>query len=235
MRPAVRPPAVAGFGGISVFIGSGFRTPLGVAQVDEDAASALLAADPDCTSDPRPHEREHSIEVEVPFVQVALPGVPILPVVVGCDEPGPCARFGEALAATLAGRRPLIVASSDLSHYPPYDDAVASDRAVLAAIARLDPAGVRATIAAEMGAGHRGLETCACGEAPVLAAMTVAKSLGATHGTVIARANSGDTLFGDRARVVGYGAVSFSLGEARADLAALDAAPHVTRPAGQSR
>src|SRR5512136_550874 len=71
---------VAYFSGTAVFLGSGFRTPLGVVPVDEQAAAALLAADHECTSDPLPHEREHAIEVQLPFVQVALPGVPILPV-----------------------------------------------------------------------------------------------------------------------------------------------------------
>jgi AmmeMemoRadiSam system protein B len=210
------------FTGISVFLGSGFRTPLGVAEVDGEAASALLAADHDCSSDPAPHEREHSIEVQLPFVQTVLPGVPILPVVVGDEDPRLCARLGVALANVLAGRRPLIVASSDLSHFPSYEDARAADRAVLAAMAGLDPDALRETVAREEGAGRRGLDTCACGLAPVLAAMTAARTLGANRGTVISRACSGDAPPGDRSRVVGYGAVLFTAGEPGADLAALD-------------
>ena len=215
------------FTGVSVFLGGGFRTPLGVVEVDEPAAAGLLAADRDCSSDPAPHEREHSIEVQLPFVQTVLPGVPILPVVVGDEDPRLCARLGVALANVLAGRRPLIVASSDLSHFPSYEDALAADRAVLAAMARLDPDALRETIAREEGAGRRGLDTCACGLAPVLAAMTAARTLGATRGTVISRACSGDAPPGDRSRVVGYGAVRFTAGEPGADLAALDEpAPH---------
>ena len=223
------------FTGISVFLGSGFRTPLGVVQVDEQAASALLAADRDCSSDPAPHEREHSIEVQLPFVQTVLPGVPILPVIVSDEDPPLCARLGVALANVLADRRALIVASSDLSHFPSYKDAVAADCAVLTAMARLDPDGLRETIAREEGARRRGLDTCACGLAPVLAALAAARTLGATRGTVLSHASSGDAPPHDHARVVGYGAVVFTAGEPGADLAALDQPAHVPRPEPRSR
>jgi AmmeMemoRadiSam system protein B len=223
------------FTGISVFLGSGFRTPLGVVQVDEQAASSLLAADRDCSSDPAPHEREHSIEVQLPFVQTVLPGVPILPVIVSDEDPHLCARLGVALANVLSGRRALIVASSDLSHFPSYEDAAAADRAVLGAMAGMDPDGLIETIAREQGARRRGLDTCACGLAPVLAALAAARTLGATRGTVLSHASSGDTPPGDRARVVGYGAVRFGAGEPGADLAALDDPPHVLRPKPGSR
>jgi hypothetical protein len=223
------------FTGVSVFPGSGFRTPLGVVPVDEAAAAALLGADRDVSPDPVPHEREHSIEVQLPFVQTVLPGVPVLPLIVADEEPRLCARLGVALANVLAGRRPLLVASSDLSHYPSYEDAAAADRAVLAAMAWLDPDGLRAAVAREEGAGRRGLDTCACGLAPVLALTSAALTLGARRGTVISHASSGDAPPGDRARVVGYGAVAFSAGEPGADLAALDAPAHAPRAARRSR
>ncbi len=223
------------FRGVSVFIGSGLRTPLGVAQVDEPAAAALLAADHDCTSDPEPHEREHSIEVQVPFLQVAFPGLPLLPVIVGSDEAGLCERLGEALGRVLANRRALLVASSDLSHYPTYERAAAADRAVLAAIAGREPDALRRTLAEQEGAGGRGLQTCACGAAPVLALLAALRRLGATRGAVVSHASSGDSPFGQHARVVGYGAVLFSAGPPGTDLEALDDAPHATPPAARSR
>jgi hypothetical protein len=223
------------FQGVSVFIGSGFRTPLGVAQVDEQGASALLAADAECTSDPGPHEREHSIEVQVPFVQVAFPGVPILPVIVGSGEPGPADRFGAALARTLREKSALVVASSDLSHYPSYEDGAACDRAVLAAVARLDPGGLRSTLEAERQAGRQGLETTACGTAALLAALATVRELGAARGVVVSHASSGDSGLGERRRVVGYGAVAFTAGPPGADLTALDEPPHATRPSSRSR
>jgi len=211
-----------GFSGVSVHPGTGFRTPLGVAEVDTAAAAALLAAGGMIGSDVRVHEREHSIEVQVPFAQVVLPGVRILPVIVGTEDPLVLARFVRALARVLAGRHALIVASSDLSHYPDDEGSVAADRAVLAAMARMDAAGLQEVAAAQLRAGHRGLETCACGEGAIIVAMETARALGARRGVVMSRANSGDVPVGDPARVVGYGAVMFCAGRGEMDTAALD-------------
>lgn len=212
----------AGFSGVSVYPGAGFRTPLGVAEVDTAAAAALLATGGAINPDTRVHEREHSIEVQVPFAQVVLPGVRILPVIVGTDDPLTLARFVQSLARVLAGRRALIVASSDLSHYPDHEGSIAADRAVLVAMARMDPAGMQQAAAAQLRAGHRGLETCACGEGAIMAAMESARALGARRGIVLSQANSGDVPVGDPARVVGYGAVMFVAGRGEADAAALD-------------
>ncbi len=211
-----------GFSGVSVYPGAGFRTPLGVAEVDTAAAAALLAMGGAIHPDVRVHEREHSIEAQVPFAQVVLPGVRILPVVVGTEDPLVLARFVQSLARVLAGRHALIVASSDLSHYPDYEGGIVADRAVLAAIARLDAAGLQQVAAAQLRAGHRGLETCACGEGAILVAMGTARALGATRGIVLSQASSGDVPVGDPARVVGYGAVMFCAGPGGTDTAALD-------------
>jgi hypothetical protein len=209
------------FSGVSVYPGAGFRTPLGVAEVDTAAAAALLATGGTIHPDARVHEREHSIEVQVPFAQVVLPGVRILPVVVGTEDPRDLARVVQALARVLAGRHALIVASSDLSHYPDYEGSLAADRAVLAAMARFDPAALQQVAAAQLRAGHRGLETCACGEGAVMVAMETARALGARRGIVLSRANSGDVPVGDPARVVGYGAVMFVPGRGGVDTTAL--------------
>jgi hypothetical protein len=101
----------------------------------------------------------------------------------------------------------VIIASSDLSHYPAYHDARAIDGATLAAIETSDPGRVRETIDALMSAGFSNLVTCACGEGPILATMRVAEEMGADTVTVLNYANSGDTPYGDQDRVVGYGAV----------------------------
>lgn len=197
----------------AVWDGGDWRTPLGLARVDAAAAAALLAADPaGCKVDAGPHWREHSVEVQVPFAQTTHPGVPILPLVVGADEPAAIARLGRALAGLARERRALIVASSDLSHYPAKADAEQVDRAVLAAAASLDGADLRRTIDAQMRRGVPGLVTCACGEAPILAAMAAANQLGGARGEIVSYANSGDVPAGDAGRVVGYGAVVFYAG-----------------------
>jgi AmmeMemoRadiSam system protein B/AmmeMemoRadiSam system protein A len=197
---------------IALYPGAGFKTPLGIAPVDGRAFAALIAACADCTADAAPHAREHSVEVQVPFIQVLFPKAMILPAVVGQADAALCGRFGAALATVLKGRRALIVASSDLSHYPSAADAEIVDRTTLDAIPSLDPAALHAAIQAQMARSIRGLDTSACGEAPIMAAMAAASAMGATGGRVVSYANSGDLPIGERDRVVGYGAVVLGSG-----------------------
>jgi len=197
-----------GFEKISLYPGTGFRTPLGIAPIEKEIVSQLVAEDPgDCVLDKSLHAREHSVEVIVPFVQVIFPQAKIVPVVVGSPDLGVCTRFGQALAKVLKNKRALIVASSDLSHYPAAEDAVTVDRATLNAITTLDPASLHSVIQSQMDRRIYRLHTCACGEAPIMAAMAAVKSLGATRGVIVSYANSGDVSIGDRSEVVGYGAV----------------------------
>ena len=194
---------------ISIYPGDGFNTPLGTAMIDKETVSALLAKDPDCVLDRSLHQKEHSLEVHLPFIQVLFPDARIVPVVIGTADIGLCKRFGEALGRVLSGRRALIVASSDLSHYPSAEAAEDVDRKTLAAVETLDEAQLQQVVQTQMNRGIPNLHTCACGEAPVLVAMSAAKALGATGGKVITYAHSGDITMGDRSRVVGYGAVVF--------------------------
>jgi AmmeMemoRadiSam system protein B/AmmeMemoRadiSam system protein A len=204
---------------IALYPGAGFRTPLGTVPVDEEIVAALIAASPDCKADKAPHVREHSIEVQIPFIQTLFPQAKIVPAIVGMADIGLYTRFGAALAKVLKGKRALIVASSDLSHYPSAADAEIVDRKTLAAVASLDPAALHDTIQAQMARRIRGLDTCACGEAPIMAAMAAAKALGATGGKVVSYAHSGDVPIGERERVVGYGAVVFAAGPEKAKAA----------------
>ena len=192
---------------IALYPGGGFRTPLGTAAVDGDLVAAILAASPDCIADKGPHVREHSVEVQIPFLQILFPQAKIVAAVAGEADPALFNRFGTALAAVLKGRRALIVASSDLSHYPSAADAEISDMNTLEAVATLDPATLHATIRSQMARRIPNLDTCACGEAPIMAAMAAAKAMGATGGRIVSYAHSGSLPIGERERVVGYGAV----------------------------
>jgi hypothetical protein len=194
---------------ISVYPGDGFSTPLGASMIDKEVVKALLAADPDCVLDRSLHQQEHSIEVQLPFIQFLFPDARIVPAVVGAPDIGLCTRFGEALAGVLKGRRALIVASADLSHYPEADAAEDVDRKTLAAMEKMDPELLQKVTQAQMRRGIPNLHTCACGEAAVMAAMSAAKAMGATGGRVIRYAHSGDVPAGERDRVVGYGAVVY--------------------------
>ena len=204
-----------GFDGVAVFSGGGFRTPLGVAEIDTGTARRLVNRFPEAVFDQSVHRDEHSIEVLVPFVQVVFPGIPILPIIVSLKDDVACARFGETLAQSLSDRKVLIVASSDLSHYPPYADAQRLDRNTLQAMASLDISRFMQVVRSQKSSGLAGLSTCACGEQTTLAAMAASKYLGASIGAVVSYANSGDALVGDRDRVVGYGAVVFRRGTPR--------------------
>jgi hypothetical protein len=197
----------AGLRKIALYPGSGFRTPLGTTFVDEKLTAALVAASPDCALDRGPHVREHSLEVQVPFTQFLFPQAKIVAAIVGDADAALCTRFGKALASVLKERRALIVASSDLSHYPSAADAEIADMKTLEAITTLDPAVLHTTVRAQMAQRIPNLSTCACGEAPIMAAMAAAKAMGATGGRIVSYAHSGNLPIGERERVVGYGAV----------------------------
>lgn len=210
------------FKGLSVYPGEGYRTPLGVVKIDEALVKKLSAADKAVTYNPGAHSKEHSIEVQLPFAQVLFPGVKILPVIVGSSDVKAAEHFGHVLAGVLKARKALIVASSDLSHYPDYRDAEDVDRQTLKAMAGLNP-DVFATVTDHLlGEKRRNLVTCACGKGPVITAMTAAKDLGAGKGRVIAYANSGDTVVGNYERDVGYGAVVFTREKGPPDLTVLE-------------
>lgn len=202
----------AGLRKIALFPGSGFRTPLGTAGVDRDLTAALAAASPDCILDRGPHLREHSIEVQVPFLQFLFPEAKIVAGIVGEADTALCTRFGNTLASVLKGRRALIVASADLSHYPAANEAEAVDMKTLAAVTTLDPEALRTAVRTQMAKRIPNLSTCSCGEAPMMAAMAAAKAMGAAGGTVVSYAHSGNLPIGDRERVVGYGAVVLAAG-----------------------
>lgn len=211
---------VPGFWKVAFPPESAFRTPLGKVALDKADIEALLKADPDCITRGDAHAQEHSIEVQLPFIQSLFPKAQIVPAIVGYPDLGLCTRFGKALAAVFKNRQVLIVASSDLSHYPSAADARQSDRQTLTAAVKLDPAQFQKT-AENLNLPK--LETRACGEAPILAALVAAKELGATRGVVVSSANSGDVAVGELARVVGYGAVVLAAGSAPSDVSALDA------------
>lgn len=197
--------------GLAVWTGGAFNTPLGDVPVDADLAQALMDADHRITAQRSPHLREHSIEVQLPFLQRVQPGKAFVPVVV-CDlSLETCQALANALAKVLEGRKALIVASSDLSHYPAYEDAVRVDRASLNAVLSLDPFALEAAIEDSMELGLRNLHTCMCGEGPIKAVMLYAQAVGA-KADIIKYANSGDVTIGEKGQVVGYGAVRFARG-----------------------
>ena len=201
----------ANFNKVSVYPRQGFQTPLGLSKIDEKTADELISLDKDCVFNPAVHANEHSIEVQLPFIQYLFPNTKILPVVVGSSDFNLCVEFGKALAKVLKNKNALIVASSDLSHYPNYKNAEEIDHLTLNAISKMDQKYFVKIITSQMTKGTQNLFTCACGEGPIISAMTTVKELGADTCTIINYSNSGDNPMAGKDRVVGYGAVTFSI------------------------
>jgi AmmeMemoRadiSam system protein B len=166
-----------------------FATPLGEVPVDAEGVRAVSDL-PQVSTFPQAHAPEHSLEVELPFLQVLFPGVPVLPIVVG-DADGE--EVAEVLDRVWGGPETAIVISSDLSHYLPYDVARRVDRETADEILALE------------GPLH---SRQACGAYPINGLLVAARRRGMEPRLLDLR-NSGDTA-GDRGRVVGYGAFAFS-------------------------
>lgn len=195
---------------ISVWARGAWRTPLGEVPIDEELADALLSAGPPLRFVPEVHLEEHSIEVEIPFLQRLFPDLRFVPVMIGEPSPQNIEALAEALARALAGRRAIVIASSDLSHYPRDEHARQVDLNTIGAILSLDPELVRHTIAEWMARRIPGLATLMCGEGPVLTAMAYAKRIGAVHARLLKYANSSDVPYGRKDHVVGYAAIRFA-------------------------
>jgi MEMO1 family protein len=189
-----------GFDGVAAYPRGAFETPLGPAPIAEDVASAILAATPVAHDHPAAHDREHSLEMQLPFLRRVLPSAPIVPLIMGFQSDRTVRALAAGLAQALAGRRALLVASSDLSHYLDAGSAAAADRHVLDLVERFDADGLAALL--------RDRPDHACGGGPIVAVMRAARALGARAGRVLRYADSGD-VSGDKSAVVGYMAAAF--------------------------
>jgi len=197
------------FRDVSVYDGDAFETPLGLVPVDRHLAQALIDFDDRIVSDESVHYREHSIEVQIPFLQRVQPNVPIVPIIIGAPTEENCQTLSDALIRVLEGKKALVVVSTDMSHYPRDEDARRVDAATLAAIETMNADRVKETIRRLMAENISNLLCVVCGEGPLITGMLVAPRLGANQVTVLQYANSGDSPYGDKSRVVGYGAVMF--------------------------
>jgi len=191
----VGPSHFVGFDGVSVYPSGGFETPFGVARIDESVAGALLQATPAVREQPSAHAREHSLEMQLPFLQHLAPAAPIVPLVMGYQTRDTARALGDGLAGVLRGRRALVIASTDLSHYHDATTAAALDGVVIDCVSRFDADGLQDALRAEP--DH------ACGGGPTVAVMRAAWLLGAREAVVLNYADSGD-VSGDKSAVVGY-------------------------------
>lgn len=185
------------FEGAALMDGGGYKTPLGLVQVDEDLARLVLEEGGTIKADLKPHLGEHSLEVQIPFLQYVLKDFRLLPIVMGSQDFSVCSKVSAQLLSALKKRRKsyLVVGSTDLSHYYPYFKAVQLDGVLVNYLENFDIEGLWKAI-------ERG-ECEACGAGPMVSTMMVAKGLGATRSKVLKYANSGDVT-GEKGSVVGY-------------------------------
>ena len=169
-----------------------YETPLGLVPVATDVVDGLGEK---LRLVRVQRDGEHSLEIQLPFLQYLLGEFRLVPVMLGDQDWECCQRLASELVPLLAGQKALLVASTDLSHFHPYQRAVQLDQRVLEHIESFDPRGLSEDLAA------RHCE--ACGGGPVIAVMLAACEMGADRAHVLRYANSGDVT-GDRSQVVGY-------------------------------
>ena len=186
--------------GSSIYNIGDYKTPLGVVRIDRKLCDTIMAQDRSITYYAPLHREEHSVEVEIPFLQVTLGDFSLVPIVMGESSAEACRRLAGALTKACKGKDVLFIASSDMSHYYEYPIANLIDKKTNRIIEEFSPSKLLDKLASG--------EVEMCGGAPVATVMMVAKNLGADKATVLNYANSGDVT-GDKSRVVGYSAVAF--------------------------
>jgi MEMO1 family protein len=191
----VGPSHFVGFDGVAVYPAGGFETPYGVAPVHAECARAIADASPVVVENPAAHKREHSLEMQLPFLAHLAPALPIVPLVMGYQTAATAFALGDGLAAALRGRRALLIASTDLSHYHDAETASALDQIVIDCVSRFDPDRLQRALDAR--------PEHACGGGPTVAVMRAAQQAGARDAVVLHYADSGD-VSGDKSAVVGY-------------------------------
>ena len=188
------------FHGVSVFGSGGYETPLGVVPVAEELAEKIKKSDKIIADIPAAHLQEHSVEIQLPFLQVALGDFSFLPLVMGDQDAHTCRKLAMAIYEVTRGKKILIVGSSDLSHF--YNDLMAKkmDAIVLEYLRSDDADGLLQSL--ENGVVE------ACGGGPMAVVMLAARMMKADKAYLLKYANSGDVT-GDKSSVVGYAAAVY--------------------------
>jgi AmmeMemoRadiSam system protein B len=188
------------FDGISIYSGDAYETPLGKVPINHEVRSELLQGEKNIVASVAGHRSEHSLEVQLPFLQRVLKEFSVVPIIMGDQRRQLCEQLSVALARVMANKNVLLVASSDLSHFHAYDEAVLLDTRVIQALERFNSD----VFIDEL--EKKSFE--ACGGGPIAVAMKTAQQLGANRAEVLHYCNSGD-ITGDKSGVVGYLAAAF--------------------------
>ena len=195
-------PNHSGYGSALAVMNEGFwRTPLGDVEIDGELANQVVRESRITDIDDSAHSFEHSIEVQLPFLQYLYGSeFKVVPICFLMQDLSSAREVGQAVAKVLAGKKGIVIASSDMTHYESQESAERKDKMVLEAVKAMDEAKLYSVIEAE--------RVSACGYGPIAALMTAAKILGAKEAKLLCYKTSGDVI-GDYSSVVGYAAVCF--------------------------
>ena len=182
---------------VSIWSSGGYETPLGLVPIEETLALRIKDGIDFIQEEPVAHVREHSLEIQLPFLQVALGDFSLVPLVMGDQSPGMCVRLAEAIAVAVQGKNVLVVGSSDLSHFHEASAAEKLDTVVLKHIERNDTKGLLDSLSRE--------KAEACGGGPMVVTMLSVNRMGAKKVRLLKYAHSG-AVTGDNSSVVGYAA-----------------------------
>jgi len=188
------------FNFISIFNGDAYRTPLGLVYIDKERSKILADKSPYIKLSEQGHLDEHSLEVQLPFLQVLFENIKIVPIVIGQQNSNNIKELGSTIGNLFKNDNILIIASTDLSHYYPYNTALTLDSRVKELVNNFDVDNLMLEFL------NRSVEMC--GGGPVISAMIASKIMGANSSKVLEYKNSGDVT-GDKNAVVGYLSAAF--------------------------
>ena len=195
------------FPGASIYHQGHFQSPLGTVKVNRSLGAQLTAAHSVFQFPSDPHLREHSIEVQIPFLQYRLPKTPtILPILLGTTDPEDCASIANALQSLFTPHN-LFIISSDFSHYPAFGDAIAEDESTARSIVQNNPVLFLKHLASQPEKPVRGLATRACGWTAILSMLYMSSQIRTSRYELLCYENSGHKKQGDKSEVVGYYAI----------------------------
>ena len=195
-------PNHTGYGSALALMNEGFwRTPLGDVEIDAETANRIVRETRLVDVDEVAHRFEHSIEVQLPFLQYLYGSdFKFVPICFQMQDLSSAVEVGKALVEVLASKNAVVIASSDMTHYEPQGNAAVKDMAALKAVEAMDEKRFYLIIETR--------NVTACGYGPIAAVITAAKGLGAKEAKLLCYKSSGDVT-GDYSSVVGYAAVSF--------------------------
>lgn len=195
------------FDGASVYNIGDYITPLGKAVVNKEIANKLINDNTVFNFPVKSHISEHSIEVQIPLIQSYFANVPpIVPIIIGTDNEKTIKQIAEALRPWFTDEN-LFIISSDFSHYPPYKDAVETDRLTAQAIVSGNPKTFLTILQKNSEKQINGLATSMCGWSSGLTLLYLSESNSHLHYKIIDYTNSGDSSYGSKDEVVGYNAI----------------------------